>query len=183
MLGSKRYKVTLVMVATMALVVGVACSCQKSAPPRPEEPVILMETHGTLSAVHTKLTISADGSIVYVKAEGHRLPQPGSTYTRTTWEGQLSEAELDHLLGLFDKLSFDAEGKYNAHSEIMAYGSDSFSKLSVILGGRTKTIEANYHPFHHFYELPDVPVKEIYGYLKYLVENKTEEVSREEIPI
>lgn len=184
---------------TLIICLLVPASCAKAPPapaPKPqlpqseipispaENPIIEMHTKTTMAGVARHLTISTDGSIVYIMEEGPRIMLPGSERIRTTRTGQLQEDELDRLLGLFDEVPFDAEGKCNARTETI--DTDALSELSVHYQRTTRTIVANYQPlFHDVTVLSDIPesVRKLYQEFRYIVENRTTQVAREKIPV
>lgn len=86
---STGYRLALAVLTATILIVGAACSCQ--------EQVIRMESAGTLAGVETNLTISADGSVMYVEMTGLRAIALGGEYTKITREGHLAEGEVDYL--------------------------------------------------------------------------------------
>ena len=149
---------------------------------------IEMHTKTTMAGVARHLTISDDGSIVYIEEKGLRMPTQKNPPTRTTRTGQLEEAELDRLLEMVDACSFDAEGECNARTEII--DTDAVSVLTVYYQGKTRTLTSNYQPLFHLFhteipELSDVPepVMKLYRELRYIIDNKTVQVSREKIPL
>jgi len=185
-------KLVTLSILGLALILLLPAACKKSTEtpmtePEPapvEGPIIEMHTKTTLAGVARYLTISADGSIVYIEEEGLRHPIPERPPIRTTRAGQLHEGELDRLLDLFDECPFDAEGKCDALTEII--DTDAHSELSLNRQGMTRTIVANYQPlFHDITALSDVPesVKRLYQELLYIVENRTTQVACEKIPV
>jgi hypothetical protein len=147
-----------------------------------EDAVVEMSSVGTMSGLIKHLTISANGSIVYIEEEGPRIVLPGSYRNRTTKTGQLTEAELNSLLEMVNACPFDTEGKFQADTDTI--DTDVRSMLYVHYQGTTREIIADYDPLYSkVTELPDVPetVKMLYHKLWYVVENRTTEVAREKI--
>ena len=147
-----------------------------------EDAIIEMSNVGTMSGTVKHLTISANGSIVYIGEEGPRIVLPGSYRSRTTKTGQLTEAELNGLLEMVDACPFDSEGKCQADTGTM--DTDVRSTLYVHNQGSGREIIANYDPLYpEVTELPDVPepVRLLYYQLWNIVENKTSQISEEAI--
>ena len=145
---------------------------------------IVMDTHAGMAGTDTHLTISADGSIVHIKIVGLRHFGRGGEATKTTRTGRLQEGELDYLLKLFKKVKFNAEGKYDASSDEL--DEVVHSELTLKYDGKYTTIIAYYDPIIlDDRELKYVPkeVRGIYRELRYIIENRTTEVSQEKIPI
>jgi hypothetical protein len=147
-----------------------------------EDAIIEMSNVGTMSGTVKHLTISANGSIVYVEEEGPRIVLPGSYRSRTTKTGQLTEAELNSLLEMVNECPFDSEGIFQADTETM--DTDVRSILYVHNQGTTREIRADYDPLYpEVTELPDVPepVRLLYYQLWNIVENNTSQVAEEKI--
>jgi len=147
-----------------------------------EDTIIAMSTVGTMSGMVKYLTISVNGSIIYIEEEGPRIVLPGSSRSRITKTGQLTEAELNGLLDMVDACPFDSEGKCQANTETM--DTDVLSTLYVHYQGTTRTIISDYQPLYpKVTELTDVPepVRTLYHELWYIVENRTSQVAREKI--
>ncbi len=156
--------------------------------PVPVEDGILMEMHTrtTLAGVGRHLTISADGSIVYLDDRGLRHPTEENPPIRITRAGQLTKAGLSGLLEMVDACPFDAEGNCDARTEVI--DTDAISVLTVYYQGVTRTITANYQPLFHLFhpevsELTDVPepVRKLYRQLKSIIDNNTSQISEEAI--
>lgn len=147
-----------------------------------EDAIIEMSTVGTMSGMIKCLTISANGSIVYIEEEGPRIVLPGSYRSRTTKTGQLTEVELNSLLEMVDACPFDSEGKCQANTKTT--DADVDSKLYIHYQGTTRIIVSDYQPLYpEVTEIPDVPapVRTLYHELWYIVENRTSQVAREKI--
>lgn len=147
-----------------------------------EDAIIEMSNVGTMSGTVKHLTISANGSIVYIEEEGPRIVLPGSYRSRTTKTGQLAEAELNSLLEMVNACPFDSQGKFQADTETM--DTDVRSILQVRTQGSAREITADYDPLYpEVTELPDVPepVRALYYELWNIVENKTSLVAHEKI--
>lgn len=200
----KKLTVILGLVLVM-LLVPVSCAAPPPAPapapatappapstmPLPPVPVtegvlIEMHTKTTMAGVARHLTISADGSIVFIEERMLRHPTKENPATRTTRTGQLTEAELSNLLAMVDACLFDREGKRNARTEII--DTDAISELTVHYQKRTRIITANYQPLYHLShpeipELSDVPetVRELYRELRYIIDSRITQTAEEEI--
>jgi len=152
-------------------------------PPLPSEDAIIeMSNVGTMSGLVKHLTISANGSIVYVEEKGPRIVLPGSYRSRTTKTGQLTEAELNNLLEMVNACPFDSEGKCQAGTETM--DTDVRSTLYVHNQGSAREITADYDPLYpEVTELPDIqePIRVLYYELWNIVENRTSQVAHEKI--
>ncbi len=147
-----------------------------------EDAIIEMSTVGTMSGMVKCLTISENGLIVYIEEEGPRIVLPGSSRSRTTKTGQLQDDELDRLLEMIDACPFDTDGKCQANTKTM--DTDVDSRLYIHYQGTTRIIVSDYQPLYpEVTELMDVPepVRTLYHELWYIVENRTSQVSREEI--
>ncbi len=157
-------------------------------PPVPVTEGVLIEMHTktTMAGVARHLTISADGSIVFIEERMLRHPTKENPATRTTRTGQLTEAELSNLLAMVDACLFDVEGKSNARTEII--DTDAISELTVHYQKRTRMITADYQPLFHLFnpkipELSDVPdtVRKLYRELRYIIDSRTTQTAEEEI--
>ncbi len=191
--------ITVLMLLVITLYPGCQSSPENSTGPSPSNqpatPVPV--TEGTLMEMHTKttmagmarhLTISADGSIVYIDERGLRHPTQENPPTRTTRAGQLTEAELSNLLEIVDACPFDAEDKCDARTEII--DTDAVSVLTVYYQERTRIITADYQPLFHLFhpevsELSDVPesARKLYHELRYIIDNLTTQIAEEKIPV
>jgi len=153
-------------------------------PPVPATEGVLIEMHTktTMAGVARHLTVSVDGSIVFIEERGLRHPTKENPATRTTKTGQLTEAELSNLLAMVDACLFNGEGKYDARTEII--DTDAISELTVHYQKRTRIITANYQPLHpEIPELSDVPetVRKLYRELRYIIDSRTTQTAEEEI--
>ena len=153
-------------------------------PPVPATEGVLIEMHTktTMAGVARHLTISVDGSIVFIEERMLRHPTKENPATRTTRTGQLTDAELSNLLAMVDACLFDVEGKSNARTEII--DTDAISELTVHYQKRTRIITANYQPLHPgIPELSDVPetVRKLYRELRYIIDSRTTQTAEEEI--
>jgi len=184
------------LIVVMLLLVPVSCAPPVPAPapsppapstmPPPPVPVtegvlIEMHTKTTMAGVARHLTISVDGSIVFIEEEGPRIVLPGSWRSRTTKTGQLTEAELSNLLAMVDACPFNGEGKYDARTEII--DTDAISELTVHYQKRTRIITANYQPLHpEIPKLSDVPetVRKLYRELRYIIDSRTTQTADED---
>jgi len=147
-----------------------------------EDAIIEMSTVGTMSGMVKHLTISANGSIIYIEEEGPRIVLPGSWRSRITKTGQLTEAELNGLLEMVDACPFDSEGKCQANTKTT--DTDVDSRLYIHYQGTTRIIVSDYQPLYpKVTELMDVPepVRTLYHELWYIVENRTSQVASEKI--
>jgi len=169
--------ITLILILLMS-----GCGADKSQMPTlpAEGPIIEMQTKTMLAGVARHLTISADGSIVYIEERGLRHLKPGDEPIRITKTGQLQEDELKRLLELVDACPFDAEGNCNARTELIK--TDATSELSIHCQGKTRAIVADYQPLFHLFfpdtpELSDVPesVRKLYQELRHIIDNRTTE--------
>jgi len=157
-------------------------------PPVPATEGVLIEMHTktTMAGVARHLTISVDGSIVFIEERGLRHPTKENPPTRTTRTGQLTEAELSNLLKLVDACLFDREGKRDARTEII--DTDAISELTVHYQKRTRIITANYQPLYHLSH-PEIPelsdvhetVRKLYRELRYIIDSRTTQTAEEEI--
>jgi len=158
-------------------------------PPVPATKGVLIEMHTktTMAGVARHLTISVDGSIVFIEERGLRHPTKENPPTRTTRTGQLTEAELSNLLKLVDACLFDREGKRDARTEII--DTDAISELTVHYQKRTRIITANYQPLYHLSH-PEIPelsdvhetVRKLYRELRYIIDSRTTQTAEEPIP-
>ncbi|MBA7657154.1 hypothetical protein ES703_65085 [subsurface metagenome] len=154
--------------------------------PATEGTLIEMHTKTTMAGVARHLTISVDGSIVFIEERGLRHPTKENPPTRTTRTGQLTEAELSNLLAMVDACLFDREGKRNARTEII--DTDAISELTVHYQKRTRIITANYQPLYHLSH-PEIPelsdvhetVRKLYRELRYIIDSRTTQTAEEEI--
>ncbi|MFC1968817.1 hypothetical protein ACFLVX_05495 [Chloroflexota bacterium] len=181
-------KLMIAVTAVLLLTLPTACANSTQTPvPVTKGTLIEMHTETTMAGVARHLTVSADGSIVYIEEKGLRMPTEGNPPTRNTRTGQLTQAELNNLIKVVNACPFDAENKCNAHTEII--DTDAISVLTVYYGGKTRTITADYQPlFHLFHQIPELsdvpePARKLYHELRYIVDNKTTQVPREEVPL
>ena len=198
----RRLIIGLILVMLLAALLLPACAETRSIPAAPLTPApstmpppLVPVTEGVLIEMHTKttmagvarhLTISVDGSIVFIEERMLRHPTKENPATRTTRTGQLTDAELSNLLAMVDACLFDVEGKSNARTEII--DTDAISELTVHYQKRTRMITADYQPLFHLFnpkipELSDVPetVRKLYRELRYIVDSRTTQTAEEEI--
>lgn len=180
--------ITGLLVLFLLLVPGACASPVQAPAPVTVGTLIEMYTKTTMAGVASNLTISADGSVVYVEEQGLRHPTQDNPPTRITRTGQLAEAELNNLLKMIDACPFDAEGNCDASTEII--DTDAVSVLTVYYQGQTRTITADYQPLYHLShpkipELLDVPepARKLYRELRYIIDNRTTQTAEEKMPV
>ena len=151
------------------------------APPRPAGSwVVAMEVEYLLGGKESCLTISENGTVIYIQEKGLRPPR--AKHVKIRREGQLTKEELSSLIEFFKESGFDEL------SESYAYQGNPMSdrRLTVFIDYQdmNKTVTAfgylTREDIPPYLDMP-YPLNEIYKRLKHIAENRTEEIHRETI--
>lgn len=145
--------------------------------------VITMEVAYTMRGEQSQLIIFEDGAVRYIEEKGLRFPTPGNEAIRIKRTGQLPEEELSSLIEFFRDSHFDRLDE--SYSWSSTPSSDMDCIISIDYQDMTKKVKASgYLTYDGDMSYPDMPypLNEIYKKLKYIAQNRTEEVARENIP-
>ena len=190
-------KVIIVLIAVLLLLLLVPVACTEQAiehpwphakgpgvgraPPRPAGSwVVAMKVGYLLGGKESCLTISENGTVIYIQEKGLRLPLDKPVRIRR--EGQLTKEELSSLIEFFKESGFDEL------SESYQFTGNPMSdrRLTVFIDCQdmNKTVTAFGYPTRE--DIPPhrdmpYPLNEIYERLKHIAENRTEEIYRETI--
>jgi hypothetical protein len=152
-----------------------------------EEPVISMDLLWTMSGRHNELSIYKNGTVVYVKEWGLRMPMPEHPARRAWQFGKISIEDVESVFDYLNSVGFNDLEKYpepldpNTQSGV---SSDLFAMISASNGNIDNTVvtDGYFTPEvdNKYKKLPP-PLDEIYTKLIRIVDGETKEVYREEI--
>ena len=166
-----------------------------NSPPKikiPEgSPVIGMDIFFSMRGEASELAIYEDGTVIYHEDKGLRqLVSPERPATRTWRTGLLQEEELNNLIDFFKTSKFDELDSYYQYPDPASGGgvtSDMYCTISISSGNVSNTVKTFGYltPDHGPDLVPDLPypLNEIYRRLRAIIDDNTEEVYRETIPL
>jgi len=152
-----------------------------------EEPVISMNLLRVMGGRNDDLSIYEDGTVVFIKQWGLRLPAPDHPPMKAWRIGQISVENVDNLFEILESIEFNELEAHDRASDPHT-GSGIMSDLRVTISASKGDIDNKV--FSLGYSSDESPgqykvypriLNEIYSEIMRIAEEETEEVFREEI--
>ena len=152
-------------------------------------PVIYKQCDYIMRGEFSYLYIYDNGSVIYIEEKGLRIPSPEHPPTRTWNTGDITKEELTSLLQLFQTGEFiELDEYYQFPGKPNTTGGFGMGDMSFTVSVNSENLSKKVTAFGYLTPdrgetYPDMPspLNEIYGRLRDIAENKTDEVYHESI--